>query len=33
MSHSSFRLNNGIEIPAVGFGVFQTPRDETIAAV
>jgi diketogulonate reductase-like aldo/keto reductase len=33
MSNSSFRLNNGIEIPAVGFGVFQTPPDETIAAV
>jgi 2,5-diketo-D-gluconate reductase A len=26
-------LNNGLEIPAVGFGVFQTPPDETIAAV
>jgi diketogulonate reductase-like aldo/keto reductase len=33
MSSSSFRLNNGVEIPAVGFGVFQTPPDETIAAV
>src|SRR4051794_17892432 len=30
---SSFRLNNGVEIPAVGFGVFQTPPDETVAAV
>src|SRR3954452_613511 len=30
---SSFRLNNGVEIPAVGFGVFQTPPDETTAAV
>ena len=33
MSSSSFPLNNGVEIPAVGFGVFQTPPDETIAAV
>ena len=23
-------LNNGIEIPALGFGVFQTPPDETV---
>src|SRR3954451_7116183 len=29
---SSFSLNNGVEIPAVGFGVFQTPPDETVAA-
>lgn len=26
-------LNNGGEIPAIGFGVFQTPPDETRAAV
>ena len=26
-------LNNGVQIPGVGFGVFQTPPDETIAAV
>ena len=26
-------LNNGVTVPAVGFGVFQTPPDETIAAV
>jgi diketogulonate reductase-like aldo/keto reductase len=26
-------LNNGIEIPAIGFGVFQTPPDETRSAV
>src|SRR3954466_1436471 len=26
-------LNNGIEIPAVGLGVFQTPPEETRAAV
>src|SRR3954464_6294293 len=33
MSSSSFTLNNGVQIPAAGFGVFQTPPDETIAAV
>jgi 2,5-diketo-D-gluconate reductase A len=33
MSTPTFTLNNGIELPAVGFGVFQTPPDETIAAV
>ena len=33
MSSSSFTLNSGVEIPAVGFGVFQTPPDETVAAV
>ena len=26
-------LNNGVELPAVGFGVFQTPSDVTQAAV
>jgi diketogulonate reductase-like aldo/keto reductase len=26
-------LNNGVQIPALGFGVFQTPPDETRAAV
>ena len=26
-------LNNGVEIPALGFGIFQTPTDETLAAV
>ncbi len=26
-------LNNGVETPALGFGVFQTPPDETRAAV
>lgn len=26
-------LNNGVEIPALGFGVFQTPPQETVAAV
>ena len=33
MSSSSFTLNNGVQIPALGFGVFQTPPDETVAAV
>src|SRR3954447_3800660 len=26
-------LNNGVAIPAIGLGVFQTPPDETIGAV
>jgi 2,5-diketo-D-gluconate reductase A len=26
-------LNNGVELPALGFGVFQTPPDETVVAV
>ncbi|MFC8230348.1 aldo/keto reductase [Streptomyces sp. NPDC057287] len=26
-------LNNGVEMPALGLGVFQTPPDETMAAV
>lgn len=26
-------LNNGVTLPALGFGVFQTPPDETVAAV
>jgi diketogulonate reductase-like aldo/keto reductase len=26
-------LNNGVELPAIGFGVFQTPPDETATAV
>ncbi|MFF2452867.1 aldo/keto reductase [Isoptericola sp. NPDC058082] len=25
-------LNNGVELPALGYGVFQTPPDETVAA-
>jgi 2,5-diketo-D-gluconate reductase A len=33
MSTPSFTLNNGVQLPAVGFGVFQTPPDETIAAI
>lgn len=30
---TTFTLNNGVEIPALGLGVFQTPADETRAAV
>jgi 2,5-diketo-D-gluconate reductase A len=26
-------LNNGVEMPALGFGVFQTPPEQTVAAV
>ncbi len=33
MSTPNLKLNNAVEIPALGFGVFQTPPDETIAAV
>ena len=33
MDIPTFTLNNGVEMPALGFGVFQTPPDETIAAV
>ena len=33
MSTPLLTLNNGVEIPAIGFGVFQTPPDQTIAAV
>src|SRR6201996_1430701 len=29
----SITLNNGVELPAIGLGVFQTPPDETRAAV
>jgi len=29
----TFTLNNGVEIPALGLGVFQTPPEETTAAV
>jgi 2,5-diketo-D-gluconate reductase A len=33
MSIPSFTLNNGVQIPSIGLGVFQTPPDETVAAV
>jgi diketogulonate reductase-like aldo/keto reductase len=29
----TFKVNNGVEIPVIGLGVFQTPPDETIGAV
>jgi 2,5-diketo-D-gluconate reductase A len=29
----TLELNNGLEMPALGFGVFQTPPGETTAAV
>src|SRR3954447_21549505 len=29
----TLRLNNGVEMPALGLGVFQTPPNETIGAV
>ncbi len=33
MTVPTFTLNNGVDMPALGFGVFQTPPAETIAAV
>jgi 2,5-diketo-D-gluconate reductase A len=33
MTPTTLTLNNGIELPAIGFGVFQTPPEETTAAV
>ena len=33
MSIPTFTLNNGVEMPALGFGVFQTPPAETVEAV
>ena len=30
---TTLTLNNGVEMPAIGFGVFQTPPQETIDAV
>lgn len=33
MTNTHLTLNNGVEMPALGFGVFQTPPDETVAAV
>ena len=33
MTVPNLTLNNGVVIPALGFGVFQTPPKETIAAV
>ncbi len=33
MSVPTFTLNNGVTIPVIGYGVFQTPPDETVTAV
>src|SRR5436190_18900972 len=35
MTHEvpNIALNNGVEMPSIGLGVFQTPSDETRAAV
>ncbi|MBB4930587.1 diketogulonate reductase-like aldo/keto reductase [Lipingzhangella halophila] len=33
MTVPNMTLNNGVEIPAIGFGVFQTPPEQTVAAV
>src|SRR5436190_12104821 len=35
MTHEvpNIALNNGVEMPSIGLGVFQTPPDETRAAV
>ena len=33
MTTPTITLNNGVTMPALGFGVFQTPTDETLAAV
>ena len=33
MTNNTITLNNGVEIPAVGLGVFQTPPEETVSAV
>lgn len=33
MTIPTLTLNNGVTLPALGFGVFQTPPDETVAAV
>ncbi|WP_372169853.1 aldo/keto reductase [Xanthomonas axonopodis] len=31
--HSTLRLNNGVEMPVLGFGVFQTSPEDTISSV
>jgi diketogulonate reductase-like aldo/keto reductase len=33
MTTTLLTLNNGVQLPAIGFGVFQTPPDETLTAV
>jgi diketogulonate reductase-like aldo/keto reductase len=29
----TLELNNGVQMPALGFGVFQSPPEETVSAV
>ncbi|GHF83882.1 diketogulonate reductase-like aldo/keto reductase [Amycolatopsis bartoniae] len=31
--HDTFELNNGVRIPVIGLGVFQTPPEQTVQAV
>ncbi|NQD39292.1 aldo/keto reductase [Glutamicibacter halophytocola] len=33
MTNMNFTLNNGVDIPALGFGVFQTPPEQTVDSV
>lgn len=33
MTHSTVTLNNGVVLPSIGFGVFQTPPADTVDAV
>lgn len=33
MTNMNFTLNNGVDMPALGFGVFQTPPEQTVASV
>ncbi len=33
MANMNFTLNNNAQMPALGFGVFQTPREQTVASV
>ncbi|MCJ1674480.1 aldo/keto reductase [Rathayibacter sp. VKM Ac-2929] len=33
MTNTNITLNNGVELPAIGLGVFQTPPEETVSAV
>ena len=32
MTNTTITLNNGVTMPTLGFGVFQTPADETATA-
>lgn len=33
MTHTNITLNNGVAIPSIGLGVFQTPPEDTVSAV